>query len=83
MSDKTELQTEVSATEGLSSTEGAMLERLVMPHSQHEAEHLRLTLNSIIECPLPLEVFDAFLAEYARTKNLDEARFFAMCEWDC
>ena len=30
MNDKTELQSEVSATEGLSSTEGAMLQRLVM-----------------------------------------------------
>jgi hypothetical protein len=31
MNDKIELQTEASATEGLSSTEGAMLQRLVMP----------------------------------------------------
>jgi hypothetical protein len=31
MNDKTELQSEVSATQGLSSTEGAMLQRLVMP----------------------------------------------------
>jgi hypothetical protein len=30
MSDKTELQTEISATHGLSSTEGAMLKRLVI-----------------------------------------------------
>lgn len=31
MSDKTELQSEASATEGLSSAKGAMLQRLVMP----------------------------------------------------
>ena len=30
MSDKTKLQSEASATQGLSSTEGAVLERLVM-----------------------------------------------------
>lgn len=34
MSEKTELQTEASATEGLSSTEGAMLERLVMRNAE-------------------------------------------------
>jgi len=32
MSDKTELQTDVGAAEGLSSTEGAMLQQLVMCH---------------------------------------------------
>ena len=44
MSDKTELQSEASATHGLSSTEGAKLERLVMFIPLHDAlgQSLRL-----------------------------------------
>ena len=51
--------------------------------SGHDLQDVYETFKSIKECPLPTEVFDAFLAEYARTKDLKEARFFAMCEWDC
>lgn len=40
MSDKTELQTEVGATHGLSSTEGAMLQRLVMCMNPHWRDKL-------------------------------------------
>jgi hypothetical protein len=54
-----------------------------MPFSGHDAEHLAAALDSIVKCSLPIEVFDAFLAEYAKTKDLDKARNFAMCEWDC
>ena len=58
-------------------------DRLVMPFTGHTPEKLKETLKSIIESGLPIEVFDAFLAEYVRTQCLDKARFFAMCEWDC
>lgn len=58
-------------------------EKFAMPFSGHDAQHLSSTLKSITESGLPIEIFDAFLAEYSRTKDLDKARFFAMCEWDC
>lgn len=51
--------------------------------SGHDFEHLAKTLDSIIDSGMPIEVFDAFLAEYRKTGCLDKARFFAMCEWDC
>lgn len=51
--------------------------------SGHDMDELNNVLESIISCPLPLEVFDAFLAEYKRSGDLDTARFFAQCEWDC
>lgn len=54
-----------------------------MPHTDHTAKELAATLKSIIKCSLPIEVFDAFLAEYKKTGNLAAARHFAMCEWDC
>jgi len=54
-----------------------------MPFTGHDAQHLETCLKSIIESGLPIEVFDAFLAEYVKTKDLDKARFFAACEWDC
>ena len=54
-----------------------------MPFTGHEHGHLKATLESIVESGLPVEIFDAFLAGYLKTKNLDEARFFAQCEWDC
>ena len=54
-----------------------------MPFTGHSPEALHNTLTSITECSLPTEVFDAFLSEYAKTKDLNKARFFAMCEWDC
>ena len=54
-----------------------------MPFTGHNAKHLEACLKSITESGLPAEVFDAFLAEYVKTKDLDKARFFAQCEWDC
>lgn len=60
-----------------------MTDELTMPFTGHKAEHLSKTLNSISECSLPVEVFDAFLREYRETGDLDKARFFAACEWDC
>lgn len=54
-----------------------------MPFTHHSASHLWAILKSIVESPLPIEVFDAFLSEYANGKNLDEARSFAQSEWDC
>lgn len=51
--------------------------------SGHDLKEVYETLKSIKECALPTEVFDAFLAEYKRSGDLGEARFFAMCEWDC
>ena len=59
------------------------IEKFLMPSSGHSPEELELTLKSIAECPLPIEVFDAFLSEYKKTGSLSEARFFAQCEWDC
>jgi len=58
-------------------------EPVTMPFTGHGAEHLFATLNSITNSGLSVEIFDAFLAEYARSKDLDKARHFAMCEWDC
>ena len=58
-------------------------EKVTMPFSGHTPEHLAATLKSINESGLAVEVFDAFLAEYKKTGDLDKARFFALCEWDC
>ncbi len=54
-----------------------------MPFTGHNAIDLKNTLESIYKCEMPVEVFDAFLSDYVKTKNLDEARLFAMLEWDC
>lgn len=58
-------------------------DNFAMPFTGHDAKHLHATLKSIADSPLPVELFDAFLAEYAKTKDLEKARFFAQCEWDC
>jgi len=60
-----------------------MSDKLTMPFTGEEPQKLHDTLKSIAEYPLPVEVFDAFLREYAESKDLDKARFFAQCEWDC
>jgi hypothetical protein len=54
-----------------------------MPFTGHNPGHLLATLKSISESSLSVEIFDAFLSEYVKTKDLDKARFFATCEWDC
>ena len=54
-----------------------------MPFTGHEARRLQDMLHSIVTSTMPVEVFDAFLAEYARSKDLDKARSFAHSEWDC
>ena len=54
-----------------------------MPFTGEHPQKLADTLRGIVECSLPIEVFDAFLSEYSKTKDLDKSRFFAMCEWDC
>tara|TARA_R110000803_G_scaffold36909_1_gene79394 strand:+ start:708 stop:893 length:186 start_codon:yes stop_codon:yes gene_type:complete len=51
--------------------------------SGHEFKDIQECLESIANCPLPTEVFDAFLSEYKKTGDLGAARFFAQCEWDC
>lgn len=51
--------------------------------SGHEFSEISEILKSIVTCPLPAEVFDAFLAEYKRSGDLERARYYAMCEWDC
>jgi hypothetical protein len=51
--------------------------------SGHEFKDIQECLESISSCSLPTEVFDAFLSEYKKTGDLDVARFFALCEWDC
>ena len=60
-----------------------MTEEVRGPFSGHTMQHLADTLKGINECGLPVEVFDAFLSEYKETGDLDKARFFALCEWDC
>lgn len=55
----------------------------IVGFSGHTLNDVYETFKSIKECSLQTEVFDAFLAEYARTKDLGKARFYAMCEWDC
>ncbi len=54
-----------------------------MPFTGHGKEHLQDVLDSISNCQAPAEVFDAFLSDYAKTGNLDQARHFAHSEWDC
>ena len=54
-----------------------------MPFSGHSAKELQACLQSIAECSLPVEVFDAFLHNYKQTGSLGEARAFACSEWDC
>ena len=54
-----------------------------MPFTGHDPKQLQEILKSIIESGMPVEIFDAFLGEYVKTKDLNKARFFAMCEWDC
>lgn len=54
-----------------------------MPFTEHTADALHMILTSIAESPLPTELFDAFLYHYAQHKDLEAARFFAQCEWDC
>ena len=58
-------------------------EEITMPFTGHKAEHVYETLESIVNSGMPVEIFDAFLSEYIKTADLDKARFFAMCEWDC
>ena len=58
-------------------------EIFTMPFTGHKPEHLYAILKSIADSPLSVELFDAFLAEYIKTKDLDKARFFGLCEWDC
>ena len=64
-------------------SEANEVDGVVMTFTGHTHEKLKATLKSIIESGLPIEIFDAFLAEYVKTQCLDKARFFAMCEWDC
>ena len=46
-------------------------------------EVLQNVLQDMAESPLPSELFDAFLHEYATSGDVMKARFFAACEWDC
>lgn len=56
---------------------------VTMPFTDHTADTLHAVLTSIADSPLPTELFDAFLYHYAQHKDLEAARFFAQCEWDC
>jgi hypothetical protein len=76
------MQNETTETEKSNAVSGRD-EPVVMPFSGHSAEHLYATLKSITESGMPVEIFDAFLSEYTKTGDLNKARFFAMCEWDC
>ena len=51
--------------------------------SGHPFSELQEVLDFINDKELAVELFDAFLAEYARTKDIGKAIFFARCEWDC
>ena len=59
-------------------------EEFTMPFTGHKPHELHETLTSINHAAggLTVEAFDAFLAEYARTKDLDKAWGFAVSEWD-
>jgi len=54
-----------------------------MPFTGHTSKEIRSTLVQIVKCGMPIEVFDAFLAEYARSKDLNKSMKFAFDEWDC
>lgn len=56
--------------------------KVTMPFTGHCAKSMFDYLGLINNSGLPVECFDAFLAEYAKTKDLDQAWFFAQCEWD-
>jgi len=54
-----------------------------MPFTNHDGGELHQALQLIIGSSLPVELFDAFLAEYVLCKDLDKALAFARREWDC
>lgn len=54
-----------------------------MPFTGHTGDDLWEVLNYINASPMPVEMFDSFLAEYADTKDLRKSLFAAQCEWDC
>ena len=47
--------------------------------SGHPLDEVHDMLKSIVKSELPVEIFDAFLKEYAETKDLHKARFYAQC----
>ncbi len=49
-----------------------------MQFTGHKPEQLLSVLNYIAECDLPLEMFDAFLDDYAETRDLRSALVFAL-----
>jgi len=51
--------------------------------SGHPFSELQEALDFINNEQLSIELFDAFLMEYANSRNLDEAINFARAEWDC
>ena len=51
--------------------------------TKHKVEDLEWALKRINEGELSVELFDAFLDEYTRTKSLAKSIFRASCEWDC
>jgi ribosome biogenesis GTPase A len=58
-------------------------QEIKMPFTGIEAETLTNVLNFLASSDMATELFDAFLFDYSRCKNLDEALSFARREWDC
>ena len=54
-----------------------------MPFTGHTVVDLVHTLELIYNSQMQVELFDAFLYEYAKTKDLEKAICFADLEWDC
>lgn len=57
-------------------------EKLTMPFSGHKPSEIAQLFQFINKCGMPIEAIDAFLAEYARTKDIQKSIWFAQCEWD-
>lgn len=64
------------------STKQPKSNKILMPFTGHTADDLITVLKCIAKSGLPAEAFDAFLSEYAKTKDLGKAFCFARCEWD-
>jgi len=56
---------------------------VTMPFTGESQEDLHKVLSYIANSPLSVELFDVFIAAYARTSNLHESLFMARSEWDC
>lgn len=53
-----------------------------MPFTNESREDLEEVLMRIIHNPLCIEIFDAFLGNYEKSKDLKGSLYSALIEWD-